>query len=107
MSLEMMCSIVGALILGAAFALRLNALKAARSTLSRWQMLEVTGAAMALGGCTGVIGEWFLPSADFHAETVLVVGASAWVVGFTRGHLCELASRLQGWDGVDRRNAGR
>lgn len=103
MNLEMICSIVGAWILGSAFALRLNALKASRHTLTRWQLLEVAGAGMALGGCAGVVGEWFLDSAEMHAETILVVGAAAWVVGFTRGHLCNLAARLKGWDGTERR----
>lgn len=105
MNLEMVPSIGGALIVGGAFAMRLNALKMSRDSLSPWQVVEVFGAVGALCGCAGSVGEWFMPGTGVHAETIILAGTAMWVMGFTRGRLCQLAARLQGWDGVTERRA--
>jgi hypothetical protein len=61
--------------------LRLNVLKAERHTLSFWIALEVMGLAALLAGCAGSIGEWFLPNAEFHAETIVLCGAAMFALG--------------------------
>ena len=105
--IEQLLSIIACAILFATVCLRLNAMSADRQSVTRWRVLEVVGLAMLLGGCAGSIGEWFLPNAEFHAETIVNCGAALFAIGISRGALCQVAARLQGWDGSDRRTAPR
>jgi hypothetical protein len=107
--IETCLSIVAAAVVFLAAVLRLNMLKAARHSVTVWRVLEVLGLAGLMGGTMGVIGEWFLPQADFHAETIVITSLAVFCVGISRGphQLCQVVARLQGWDGQDRRAAPR
>lgn len=105
--IEQLLSIAAAAVVFVTVALRLNILKVERHTLNRWLVLEVLGLATLLGGCAGSIGEWFLPNAEFHAETIVLFGAAMFALGISRGALCQLVARLHGWDGSDRRASAR
>jgi hypothetical protein len=105
--IEQLLSIGGAIVVFLAVVLRLNVLKAERHTITFWRILEVLGLVGLLGGSVGVAGEWFLESAEFHAETIFMVGAAMFAIGISRGALCQVVARLQGWDGTDRRQAPR
>lgn len=105
--IEQLLSIAGAFVVFLAVVLRLNVLKAERHTINFWRVLEVFGLVGLMGGCVGVAGEWFLENAEFHAETIFMVGAALFAIGISRGALCQLVARLQGWDGSERRFAPR
>jgi len=101
--IEMLLSIAASVVIFVAAVFRLNLLKCSRLTLSLAALLEVLGLAGLMGGCAGAIGEWFLPNADFHAETIIVASVAMICVGISRGRLCQIAARLYGWDGCERR----
>lgn len=105
--IEQLLSIVAASIVFIAAVLRLNILKAERHTINAWRVAEVLGLAALMGGCAGMVGEWFLVNAEFHAETIVIVGCAMFAAGVSRGQLCQLVARLQGWDGGNRRSRGR
>lgn len=102
--IEQLLSIGGAVIVFLSAVLRLNVLRAERHTLTPWRLLEVLGLVAVMGGCMGLIGEWFLENAEFHAETIFVVGAAMFAFGISRGALCQV---VQGWDGTERRSRPR
>jgi hypothetical protein len=101
--IEQILSIVASAVIFVTVCLRLNILKADSHKVTPWSVLEVIGLATLLGGCAGSIGEWFLPNAEFHAETIVLAGAAVFAIGISRGALCQVMARLQGWDGRDRR----
>lgn len=103
--IEQILAIAAAATVFVTVCLRLNVLKATHVTA--WSVLEVVGLATLLGGCAGSVGEWFLPNAEFHAETIVLCGAALFAVGISRGALCQVVARLQGWDGGDRRASVR
>jgi hypothetical protein len=105
--IEQPLSILAAAVIFVTVCLRLNVLKATPRTVTPWTVLEVLGLATLLGGCAGSIGEWFLPNAEFHAETIVLAGAALFAIGISRGALCQVVARLHGWDGTDRRQAPR
>lgn len=91
--IEQLLSIVASSVVFVMVALRLNALHAKRAHINAWRIVEVLSLAGLMGGCMGVIGEWFLTNAEFHAETIVMTCAAAWAM-----------SRLEGWDGEERRS---
>lgn len=105
--IEQVLSILAAAVVFTTACLRLNVLKAERRTMNPWSLSEVFGLIALLCGCAGSVGEWFLPNAEFHAETIVLVGAALFALGVSRGALCQLVARLQGWDGAERRMAER
>lgn len=104
MILEQILSIGGAVVVLVAAAMRLNILHAARLKVTFWSVSEVLGLAFLMAGCAGVVGEWFLPNNEFHSETIVIVSVALFAIGISRGQLCQVVVRLQGWDGTDRRN---
>lgn len=107
MNLEMILNILGAWVVLSCAALRLNLLKAERRTVTFWSICEVLGLAGVMGGCAGVIGEWFMPTAEFHAETVVMDSVALFAFGISKASFCQVVARLQGWDGADRRKTPR
>lgn len=105
--IEQLVSIASAGVIFVAVCLRLNVLKAEQRTMNPWSLAEVLGLVGLLGGCAGSIGEWFLENAEFHSETIVLAGAAVFAVAISRGALCQVAARLHGWDGSDRRSAPR
>ena len=103
MNLEMAMSIVSCAVVFVAVLLRLNAMRAADVQPMWWGFVQVSGLALILTGCVGVVAEWFLPRAEFHAETVLVVGLALFAFAISRGQFHQVVAHLQGWDGQDRR----
>lgn len=101
--IEQFLSILAAGVVFTTAVLRLNLLKAGEHKVTFWRVAEVLGLAGLMGGCMGLIGEWFLENAEFHAETIVIVSAAMFSIGVARGQLCELVARLQLWDGCDRR----
>ena len=102
--IEQIVSCTSALVLIAAAAMRLNILKASRAHTTIWQVLEAAGLVVAMAGLAGIVGEWFVHSLDeMRSETIFVAGAAIFAVGISRGRLCQVVARLQGWDGKDRR----
>lgn len=100
-------SIMGSgIILGCA-ALRVNLLSYQRHAVHLWLVLEVLGLAGLMCGQAGSIAEWFLPNAEFHSETIVNLSTAAFAIGLTRFNLCQVAARLLGWDGGDRRAVPR
>ena len=105
--METFVSCISFVVLAIAAAMRLNILYSKHST--KWHYTEAVGLVMVFAGCVTAIGEWFLPTgSDLHAETMWALGAAIWSVGVSRGlQLCQLAARLQGWDGTERRTVER
>jgi hypothetical protein len=101
--MEQILSIAASAVIFAAVCLRLNVLKIERQRVTPWSVMEVVGLATLLGGCAGSMGEWFLPNAEFHAETIVLAGAALFAIAVSRGALCQVVARLQGWDGCERR----
>jgi hypothetical protein len=103
---EMVLSIAASLVVLVGAIYRLNVIKYAHLRLSldgMFNTLEALGLAAIAGGCAGEIGEWFLPRAEIHAETIVLTGLAIFVVGVSRGRVCQMVVRMQGWDGTDRR----
>lgn len=105
--IEQLLSIAAAIVVFFSAALRLNILRASRTTISMWRVLEVIGLAGLMGGAAGTIGEWFLENAEFHSETILLVSLALVFAGISDGKLCEIVARLKGWDGIERREGAR
>lgn len=101
--IEQVVSIIAAVMVIAAAAMRLNLLQAKRGQFNAWLGVEALGLVVLMSGCAGVIGEWFLPLEEIHAETIVLTGMAAAAVGISRGRLCQVVARLQGWDGRERR----
>jgi hypothetical protein len=105
--IEQTVAILACVVVFLAAVMRLNVLKASRHSMTWWRVLEVLGLAGLMGGCAGSIGEWFLPNAEFHAETIILVSVALVAIGISQGQLCQVVARLQGWDGTDRRTQAR
>lgn len=105
--IEATLSVIAAAIVFLMAVLRLNILRLDRHTVTRWSIAEVLSLACLMGGCAGVIGEWFLENAEFHAETIVMASAAVFAVSISRGQLCQVVARLQGWDGGERRSTTR
>lgn len=102
---EQLFSIFSAVIVFAAAAMRMNLLKLERGLRPPAnQILEAIGLVVLMGGCAGIVGEWFLPNENFHAETLVLGGCAFFLVGMSGGRLCQVVARLQGWDGRERRS---
>lgn len=101
--IEMFISVAAAVAVFVVVLMRLNTLHAAGAHITFWRAAEVIGLAILLAGCAGVIGEWFLENAEFHAETVVMVGAAIAGMGMSRGELCAFIAKVQSWDALDRR----
>lgn len=106
-SFEAFVSILCCGVIFSAAAMRLNLLHIASKPVTFWFALEVVGLITLMGGSVGAIGEWFMDNLDVHAETIVYLGAAIFAIGISRGQLCSLVARLQGWDGVDRRQLRR
>lgn len=103
--MEQLVSIGAAIAVFIAAALRMNLLKLGRGC-GPFQVLEALGLILLMGGCAGTVGEWFLPMADFRAETLVITGCALALVGISRGSPCDAVPRIR-WDGIERRLARR
>jgi hypothetical protein len=103
--IEQLVNITAAAVVFALVVIRLNSLHAAMERINAWRAAEVIGLAILMAGCAGVIGEWFLPNADFYAETIVMVGISLAGIGMSRGDIRQFAVKLQNWDGSERRSS--
>jgi hypothetical protein len=105
---EQILSILSAIVVFAAAAMRMNLFKLERGQrIPVRHLLEVAGLVILMGGCAGVIGEWFLPNENFYSDTLVLVGSAFFVLGVSGGRLCQVVTRLEGCDGRDRRSQAR
>lgn len=102
--IEAIFSITSAFVLAVLVAVRLNLLYVKRTKLNMWHMLEGAGWVLALAGCAGVVGQWFLPPVQFYPETLALTGFAMGAFGGSKGHLIRYATMALEWHGQERRN---